>query len=323
MTPSSYPYTTKMIANCGPVPYLSSHHGAKYNARSKPIYADVQDSCHGHYSCGPKHSEGLRLAKLPEWETVQMDRHSPPVRPRDSSPLRPWERVTWVHAAMDLRNPGRQMQSPRMASGLKKKDWDPTFSISSSKGNAELPKNCRSYFGMPRELDSDGVVMSPASSTIWRAASDKSSRAKLVDQSVSSFQLYQSACSRPSTANTLVRFGLDAQATSTWHTAPATEEQESSDATLDSLRRSIDNFDAAIIHLLAERFKTTMAVGEYKAKAGLPASDPCREERQVQRLRELAQEAGLDPEFSEKFLRFVIDEVINHHRRIAEKDSAT
>eukprot|EP00630_Chrysocystis_fragilis_P005076 CAMPEP_0197400242 /NCGR_PEP_ID=MMETSP1165-20131217/16572_1 /TAXON_ID=284809 /ORGANISM="Chrysocystis fragilis, Strain CCMP3189" /LENGTH=155 /DNA_ID=CAMNT_0042926297 /DNA_START=24 /DNA_END=491 /DNA_ORIENTATION=- len=94
----------------------------------------------------------------------------------------------------------------------------------------------------------------------------------------------------------------------------------SSDATLESLRRSIDNFDAAIIHLLAERFKTTMAVGEYKAKIGLPASDAGREERQVQRLRELAQESGLDPEFSEKFLRFVIDEVINHHKRIAETE---
>lgn len=92
------------------------------------------------------------------------------------------------------------------------------------------------------------------------------------------------------------------------------------DTTLDALRRSIDNFDAAIIHLLAERFKTTMAVGEYKARAGLPASDPMREERQVRRLRQLAQESGLDPEFSEKFLRFVIDEVINHHKRLVERD---
>lgn len=95
------------------------------------------------------------------------------------------------------------------------------------------------------------------------------------------------------------------------------------DATLDALRRSIDNFDAAIIHLLAERFKTTMAVGEYKAKAGLPASDPGREEAQILRLRCLAQEAGLDPEFSEKFLRFVIDEVINHHKRLKAQEQAT
>mmetsp|Transcript_19972 Transcript_19972/g.79639 ORF Transcript_19972/g.79639 Transcript_19972/m.79639 type:complete len:215 (+) Transcript_19972:45-689(+) len=78
------------------------------------------------------------------------------------------------------------------------------------------------------------------------------------------------------------------------------------DPHLESLRRSIDNFDAAIVHLLAERFKVTKAVGEYKAKAGLVASDPEREARQVARLRRLADEAGLDPEFSEKFLRFIV-----------------
>lgn len=92
------------------------------------------------------------------------------------------------------------------------------------------------------------------------------------------------------------------------------------DPHLESLRRSIDNFDAAIIHLLAERFKTTQAVGEYKARAGLPPSDSSREDRQVTRLRQLAQDAGLDPEFSEKFLRFVVDEVINHHKRIAKEE---
>lgn len=93
------------------------------------------------------------------------------------------------------------------------------------------------------------------------------------------------------------------------------------DPHLESLRRSIDNFDAAIIHLLAERFKTTQAVGEYKSRAGLPPSDANREDRQVRRLRQLAQDAGLDPEFSEKFLRFVVDEVINHHKRIAKEDA--
>lgn len=87
------------------------------------------------------------------------------------------------------------------------------------------------------------------------------------------------------------------------------------DAVLDGYRQSIDNIDAAMIHILAERFRITQAVGLYKAEHGLPASDPGREARQISRLRKLAEEARLDPEFSEKFLRFIIDEVIRHHER--------
>lgn len=89
------------------------------------------------------------------------------------------------------------------------------------------------------------------------------------------------------------------------------------DAVLAAFRKSIDNIDAAIIHMLAERFRITQAVGEYKAKATLPPADPGREARQIARLRKLSEEADLDPEFSEKFLRFIIDEVIRHHERAA------
>ena len=90
------------------------------------------------------------------------------------------------------------------------------------------------------------------------------------------------------------------------------------DAQLDEYRQSIDNIDMALICLLAERFKVTQAVGAYKAKAGLPPADPAREAEQIARLRALAQTAHLDPDFSEKFLRFVIDEVIRHHERVRD-----
>ncbi|HWK36669.1 chorismate mutase [Sphingomonas sp.] len=92
------------------------------------------------------------------------------------------------------------------------------------------------------------------------------------------------------------------------------------DDTLQRYRQSIDNIDMALVCLLAERFKVTQAVGQYKATAGLPPADPGREERQIERLRKLAVDADLDPEFSEKFLRFIIDEVIRHHER-ARADS--
>ena len=81
-------------------------------------------------------------------------------------------------------------------------------------------------------------------------------------------------------------------------------------------RESIDNIDAALVFMLAERFKITQAVGAYKAEQGLPPADPGREDRQIERLRKLAADARLDPEFSEKFLRFIIDEVIRHHQQM-------
>lgn len=91
------------------------------------------------------------------------------------------------------------------------------------------------------------------------------------------------------------------------------------DPVLAGFRASIDNIDAALIHMLAERFRITKAVGEYKAKTALPASDPGREERQIARLRKLATDAQLDPDFGEKFIRFIIDEVIRHHEQAGAK----
>lgn len=88
------------------------------------------------------------------------------------------------------------------------------------------------------------------------------------------------------------------------------------------LRGSIDNIDAALVYLLAERFKATQQVGVLKAARGLPAADLGREARQVTRLRQLAQEAELDPVFAEKFLAFIVDEVIRHHEEIASDPSS-
>lgn len=97
---------------------------------------------------------------------------------------------------------------------------------------------------------------------------------------------------------------------------PADAGQDAIDQ-LHSIRESIDNIDAALIHLLAERFKFTQQVGRLKAAHGLPPADPGRELQQIDRLRNLALEAHLDPAFAEKFLNFVIAEVIHHHVQIA------
>ncbi len=81
-------------------------------------------------------------------------------------------------------------------------------------------------------------------------------------------------------------------------------------------RASIDNFDAALIHILAERFRKTKQVGELKAKYNLPPADPKREKEQVERLRRLAEQSDLDPEFAETFMAFIVKEVIRHHKII-------
>ncbi len=83
------------------------------------------------------------------------------------------------------------------------------------------------------------------------------------------------------------------------------------------LRESIDNLDAALVHLLAERFKCTQQVGVLKAEHAMPPADPDREVSQIERLRRLAADAKLDPEFAEKFLNFVVAEVLRHHEAIA------
>jgi len=88
-------------------------------------------------------------------------------------------------------------------------------------------------------------------------------------------------------------------------------------AELTSLRLSIDNIDAALVHMLAERFKITQQVGRLKAATGMPPSDPERERVQIARLRALAEESHLDPAFAEKFLNFLVAEVIHHHQQIA------
>ncbi len=80
-------------------------------------------------------------------------------------------------------------------------------------------------------------------------------------------------------------------------------------------RDSIDRLDAILVYTLGERFKHTQAVGRLKADHDLPPSDPDREAKQIARLEDLAGRADLDPDFARKFLNFIIQEVIQHHKQ--------
>ena len=91
------------------------------------------------------------------------------------------------------------------------------------------------------------------------------------------------------------------------------------DPELDRLRASIDNLDAALICVLAERFKITQRVGYLKKERGMAPADPEREAQQIARMRHLAEISNLDPEFAEKFLNFIVSEVVRHHEAIADE----
>jgi|SRR6516162_5170234 chorismate mutase len=85
---------------------------------------------------------------------------------------------------------------------------------------------------------------------------------------------------------------------------------------LREMRESIDNIDAAIVYMLAERFRCTRKVGILKAEHNLPPADPEREANQVVRLRQIASAAKLDPDFAERFHALVVKEVKQQHEAV-------
>jgi monofunctional chorismate mutase len=84
-------------------------------------------------------------------------------------------------------------------------------------------------------------------------------------------------------------------------------------ADIERLRASIDNMDSALVHLLAERFKLTTQVGRHKKALDWPTSTKDREIEQITRLRALAAANGLDPDVEERFLAFLVGEVLEKH----------
>ena len=101
-----------------------------------------------------------------------------------------------------------------------------------------------------------------------------------------------------------------------------TDDEQEFAGDLAKLRRSIDNLDAAMVHLLAERFRCTHAIGELKARHGLVSRDPRREAAQLKRLRTLAAQSGLDPDFTRKLHALVVREVITNHEAVKFESGA-
>ncbi|QKH38109.1 chorismate mutase [Achromobacter pestifer] len=96
-------------------------------------------------------------------------------------------------------------------------------------------------------------------------------------------------------------------------------DNDSPKAELASLRAEVDEIDQQIMLLLGVRFRCTDMIGELKRELGMDLVDPRREEQQVERIRRLAQEAGVPPALAETILREVIDTVVDHHTRLRER----
>ncbi|MCX6712971.1 MAG: chorismate mutase [Candidatus Vogelbacteria bacterium] len=82
------------------------------------------------------------------------------------------------------------------------------------------------------------------------------------------------------------------------------------------LRVGIDKTDKKIIALLAERFKWTKKVGEYKAKNNLPAKDPTREREVFENRKRWAKQSGVDEILVAEIFKTIIALVRQNHHAI-------
>jgi chorismate mutase len=84
---------------------------------------------------------------------------------------------------------------------------------------------------------------------------------------------------------------------------------------LETLRKDIDRIDQNLVSVLAERFRITNQIGQYKRAQNLSPVDEQREQQQFLKIKKLASKAGLNPQFAENFLRCIIDEVVRNHKQ--------
>ena len=221
------------------IPCYSQHRGSKFNsrARRRPLDADEPArACslqapygfpsEGFHSGGPKHSQGLRLFALPRWQTVEYDRDSRPARVhrKTASPLRSWDRVSWEHAALDLRHHRRRALMPQRSLSdrrnmAREAGWNSDHASSVSKDNAHVPRSCRSYFRDPKEKALDGTIMGTRPSGVWRRLRRPNSAAIDDQIAVGALALYEGrdvvavpgSLERPSTGHSVISAGAAAR----------------------------------------------------------------------------------------------------------------
>lgn len=76
---------------------------------------------------------------------------------------------------------------------------------------------------------------------------------------------------------------------------------------LEEYRARIDRIDAELIDALARRFEVVHAVGQLKAREGLPVVQAQRAQAVMDRAAMMGQEKGLDPDFVRRLYQMMID----------------
>ena len=82
---------------------------------------------------------------------------------------------------------------------------------------------------------------------------------------------------------------------------------------LDALRKAIDEVDARLLELIAERVRLVLKVGEYKRERGIPVYDPERERLLLERLTSRAPEP-----LKGDTVRRVFERLIDESRRLEQ-----
>ncbi|MCD6284257.1 chorismate mutase [bacterium] len=90
--------------------------------------------------------------------------------------------------------------------------------------------------------------------------------------------------------------------------------------TIKKLREQIDEIDKKLLRILAERFRVTQRVGEYKKRHKLPALDKKREKEIFQKRELLAKKLNLDPLLVKQIFTLIIENVKKRHREIKKEE---
>jgi len=87
---------------------------------------------------------------------------------------------------------------------------------------------------------------------------------------------------------------------------------------LQELRDQVDQLDAQLIEILAQRFACTRQIGNYKKQFDKPAVDNGREDYVVNTWCELAREHNIEPELAAQLIRAIMSQVVREHKAIRD-----